>query len=130
MKLGKEGRRLARGLFRASLTDGRLDPAKVRVVLAKVGEERPRGGAGILKEYLRMARIAAAGRRAIVESALPLDPAGSARFAESLRAKFGADLETEFRVDPALIGGARIRIGSDVWDGTVLDRLQRLQQVL
>jgi len=130
MKLGKEGRRLARGLFRASLTDGRLDPAKVRVVLAKVGEERPRGGAGILKAYLRMARLAAAGRRAIVESALPLDPAGSARFAESLRAKFGADLETEFRVDPALIGGARIRIGSDVWDGTVLDRLQRLQQVL
>ncbi len=36
----------------------------------------------------------------------------------------------EFLVDPALLGGMRIRVGSDVWDGSVLNRLHRLQQEL
>jgi F-type H+-transporting ATPase subunit delta len=32
--------------------------------------------------------------------------------------------------NPDLLGGMRIRVGSDVWDSSVRNRLQRLQQQL
>jgi F-type H+-transporting ATPase subunit delta len=47
-----------------------------------------------------------------------------------LKKKYGNDLTTEFVVDPTLLGGVRVRVGSDVWDGTLRNRLERLQQQL
>ncbi len=47
-----------------------------------------------------------------------------------LRSKYGDGLTTDFRVNPNLIGGLRIRVGSDVWDGSVRGRLDRLEQEL
>ncbi len=38
------------------------------------------------------------------------------------------DLTTEFGVNRELLGGMRIRVGSDVWDGSVRHRLESLQQ--
>jgi F-type H+-transporting ATPase subunit delta len=48
----------------------------------------------------------------------------------SLQRKYGTDLTTEFVTTPELLGGLRIRVGSDVWDGSVRQRLQRLQEDL
>ncbi len=47
-----------------------------------------------------------------------------------LQKRYGQDLTTEFSVNPALLGGMRIRVGSDVWDSSVRNRLERLQQKL
>jgi F-type H+-transporting ATPase subunit delta len=49
---------------------------------------------------------------------------------KNLKTKYGSDLTTEFIVDPRLLGGMRVRVGSDVWDGTVRNRLERLEQEL
>ncbi|MEO5719290.1 MAG: F0F1 ATP synthase subunit delta, partial [Chthoniobacterales bacterium] len=35
-----------------------------------------------------------------------------------------------FVVNPALLGGVRVRVGSDVWDSSVRNRLERLRQNL
>ena len=48
----------------------------------------------------------------------------------SLKQKYGSDLTTGFVVNLKLLGGMRIRVGSDVWDGSVRNRLERLQQQL
>jgi F-type H+-transporting ATPase subunit delta len=47
-----------------------------------------------------------------------------------LAVRYGAELVTEFRVNPDLIGGLRVKIGDDVWDGSVRGRLNRLEQEL
>jgi F-type H+-transporting ATPase subunit delta len=49
---------------------------------------------------------------------------------KNLKKNYGKDVTTEFVVNPKLLGGMRVRIGSDVWDGTVRDRLERLRQQL
>jgi F-type H+-transporting ATPase subunit delta len=49
---------------------------------------------------------------------------------DNLKRKYGQDLIAEFSVNPELLGGMRIRVGSDVWDATVRNRLERLQQQL
>ena len=48
----------------------------------------------------------------------------------NLKTKYGSDLNAQFVVNPELLGGMRIRVGDDVWDSSVLNRLQRLQQQL
>ncbi len=54
----------------------------------------------------------------------------SARILKNLKSKYGNDLTTEFVVNPELLGGMRVRVGSDVWDGSVRNRLERLKQQL
>ena len=69
-------------------------------------------------------------RRARVESASELSPEASRQLLDNLKRKYGQDLIAEFTVKPELLGGMRIRVGSDVWDATVRNRLERLQQQL
>ena len=49
---------------------------------------------------------------------------------ESLEKFTGKSVRLEAKVDPAVLGGARTRIGSTVYDGTVAARLQKLKQQL
>ena len=57
-------------------------------------------------------------------------PEAARRSSTNLKRKYGSDLTTQFVVKPELLGGMRIRVGSDVWDSSVRNRLQRLQQQL
>jgi len=59
-----------------------------------------------------------------------LDTEAGRRIVAGLEHKYGAGLATDFVVNPALLGGVRVRVGSDVWDSSVRNRLERLQQKL
>jgi F-type H+-transporting ATPase subunit delta len=48
----------------------------------------------------------------------------------NLKKKYGNDLTATFTVNSDLLGGMRVRVGSDVWDSSVRNRLQRLEQQL
>jgi len=130
MKLDKEARKLTKGLFQLSLTDGRLDGKKISAVVKKVIADKPRSFVGILKEYQRLVRLEVAKHHAVIESATPLDKKGTDQLLANLQAKYGKDLTTEFKVSPELLGGLRIKIGSDVFDSSVRERLARLETQL
>ncbi len=130
MKINKEARRTSRMMLRASLTDGRLDHGRIHALVDSVMRERPRNYLGILENFKRLLRLEVDKRHARIESAVPLAEEEGARIVENLKRKYGQDISTEFTVNPELLGGMRIRVGSDVWDGTVRQRLDRLQQQL
>jgi F-type H+-transporting ATPase subunit delta len=69
-------------------------------------------------------------RRVTVESAVELDPEAGRQIVAGLEQNYGPGLTTEYSINPALLGGVRIRVGSDVWDSSVRNRLERLQQKL
>ncbi len=128
MKITKEARRLSGQLFRLSLTDGRLDRSKVFSVVQTVIKEKPRHYLGALESFQRLVRLEIAKRHALIESATALSSETSSAVVDNLKQKYGQDLTTEFAVNPDLIGGMRIKIGSDVFDGSVRNRLALLQQ--
>lgn len=130
MKISKEARRASREIFAASLTSGRIDSSKVRQFSDRLVEVKPRGYVQILKEFTRLIRLELSKRHAIIESAVPLDDEAGANVARDLRSRFGDDLTTEYRITPSLLGGLRVKVGSDVWDGTVFSRLQQLKNQL
>ncbi|MHA3770689.1 F0F1 ATP synthase subunit delta [Verrucomicrobiota bacterium sgz303538] len=130
MKLSKEARRMSRELFRVSFTDSKLDQSKVRTIVQEIAEAKPRHYLDILKDYQRLIRLEVEKRHAVIESAIELDEVTRGQLEQTLRAKYGSDLTTEFKATPELIAGLRIRIGSDVWDSSVRERLNRLESQL
>ena len=130
MKINKEIRQLSRQLLRASFTDGQLDQGKIGSLVESLVTKKPRHYINVLENYRRLLRLEVEKRRARIESASELSPEASGQLVENLKRKYGQDLIAEFSVKPELLGGMRIRVGSDVWDATVRNRLQRLQQQL
>lgn len=130
MKLDKDSRKLTKQLFQSSFTGGRLDEKKISAAAKIVATSKPRNFLGILKEYQHLIRLEVAKHHAVIESATPLDKKTSDQLVSNLQAKYGKDLTTEFKVSPELLGGLRIKIGSDVFDGSVRERLARLETQL
>ena len=130
MKLTKEVRKVSKELFQASFTNGQLDPDSVRGFVAQIVAGKPRHYVDILKNYHRLIRLEMDKRHAVIESATALSHDTSEHVLRDLKSKYGDGLTTDFRVNPNLIGGLRIRVGSDVWDGSVQGRLARLDQEL
>ena len=130
MKVSKTAKKGARALFLAVHTEGRLDQAKVRSLLAMVIERRPAGGAEILHEFHRLVRLELESHSALVESAEKLTAVEVAAIEKSLTARFGSQTTFGYSVNPNLIAGIRVKIGSDVYDASVRERLNRLQAEL
>lgn len=128
MKSTKESRKISRQLLRLSFTDGKLDQEKVSHMVQSVLSEKPRHNLDILKNYQRLLRLEVEKRHAVIESATPLNGSMGDRIVANLRSRYGDDLTTEFRTNPELLGGLRIKIGDDVWDGSVRSRLSQLQE--
>jgi F-type H+-transporting ATPase subunit delta len=130
MQVKKEVRQMARELLQASFTDGQLDPGRVSSVVNSVLEKKPRNYIKILDYYRRLLRLELEKRHARIETAATLDPQAASEISQSLSRRYGSDLTTEFVVTPELLGGMRVRVGSDVWDSSVRNRLERLEQQL
>ncbi len=130
MKINREIRRLSHEMVRASFTDGRLDAGKIALVIQALSDKKPRHYLAILENYKRLIRLELQKRHARIESASELAPEIRSQITASLQRKYGEDLTTEFAINPELLGGMRVHVGSDVWDGSVRSRLQRLQEEL
>ena len=127
MKLSREARRQSKELFELAFVDGRLDAGRLRLIADGLAEKKPRAYVQMLKFLARLAKLEAARHHAIIESATPLAEAVRSQITASLVSRFG-QISSEFRHNPALIGGLRVRIGSDVWDGSIQSRLETLKQ--
>jgi F-type H+-transporting ATPase subunit delta len=130
MKINREIRRVSREMLRASFTDGQPDPGKIASLVQSISEKKPRHYIYILENYKRLVRLEVEKRRARIESTAELSSEVRSQIVASLQRKYGPDLTTEFMITPELLGGLRIRVGSDVWDGSVQDRLRRLEETL
>ncbi len=128
MKSSKKSRREAKQLFRAGFSGGVLDEGKVRQTAQILAALKPRGHVAILGHLARLVKLEQDRRSAKVESATLLTPEMQASVTANLAKGYGPGLNVTFSQNPALIGGLRVKVGSDVYDGSVQARLADLQQ--
>ncbi|HLI75510.1 MAG TPA: ATP synthase F1 subunit delta [Acidobacteriaceae bacterium] len=104
----------------------------VRNFLAVVtGQERLHQLSGILDAYLQLADKDGGVAEAEVTSARPLDEAGRRTLEAGIaRLTGGAKVRATYREDPSLIGGAVVKVGSTVYDGSVRGQLEQMKQRL
>jgi F-type H+-transporting ATPase subunit delta len=128
MKISKQAQREARQLFRGCQAGGLLDENRVRQAVTLLLSKKPRGYVAILSRLHRLVQLDREEHAARVESATPLSPELQAEVADRMKKIYGAGLDISFSQNAALIGGLRIQVGSDLYDGSVKTRLERLEQ--
>ena len=128
MKISKLAMREARQLFRSCKVEGVLDERRVRQALARLSEQQPRGYMQILARLHRLVKLDLEQRAVRVESALPLPADMQNAVVGQIKAKYGHGMNISFAQNPALIGGLRIQAGSDLYDGSVKTRLEKLEE--
>ena len=128
MKGNKQSRRGAKQLFKSCQVEGQLAEERVRQAVTLVIEKKPRGYFGILQELQRLVKLDVSSRSARVESAVALTDAQQQNIRESLGRLKGGEVTVEFAENADLIGGMRVKIGDDVFDGSVKTRLGTLSE--
>lgn len=135
------------GQLREAMTDPGLPVDRKRATIDEIlgdhASQATRSGLGLIVEQGRgrdLARIVeranelGAERRshvvAEVRTAVPLDAARQQRLAEALGTSTGKQVELKNVVDPSVLGGAVVRIGDEVIDGTVRTRLADAKDAL
>jgi len=128
MKISKQAQRDARQLFRSCQVNGLLDENRVRQTVTLLSTQKPRSYVGILSRLHRLVKLDLEQHAARVESATPLTADLQADVTGEIKRKYGAGVSISFAQNPALIGGLRIQVGSDLYDGSVKMRLQKLEE--
>ena len=128
MKTSKRAAREAKQLFRLCLLNGLLDEGRVRRVVQRVIEGKRRGYLVLLSRFHRLVRLDRDRHTAEVASAAQLPADLCASVQDGLQRAYGSGINIQFSHVPSLIGGMRIRIGSDVYDGSVQSELAALER--
>ena len=128
MKISKRAKREAKQLFRFCLVNSVLDENRVRRVVQHLLAAGRRNCPAILAHFERLLKLDLARHTATIESATPLPADLQAAIEAGLTRRYGGGLATAFAHRPALIGGVRIQVGCDVYDGSVRAGLAALEQ--
>ena len=126
MKPNRHLKRAARALFRFCFLDGALDAERARAVARSLAKSRRRNAVPVLVAFHRLVRLDRDRHTARVESAIALAPPVRDQLQAGLARRYGPALQASFIETPALIGGLRVTIGSDVYDGSVRAKLAAL----
>ena len=127
MKISKQARRDAKQLYHCCRVNGELDEGRVPQAVQQVIAAKPRGYFAILSHFQRLVKLDLDRRTARVESAVPLAEPQQASIQSNLARRYGEGLIFAFSQNPRLIGGLRVQVGSDVYDGSVEARLAGLE---
>ncbi|MET9361329.1 F0F1 ATP synthase subunit delta [Streptomyces sp. NPDC006632] len=113
-----------------SLLGGRANPVTERLVTRLV--TRPRGRS--LEAGLESLSKLAAGRRdrmvAVVTSAVPLTDLQKSRLGAALAKIYGRQMHLNLDVDPEVLGGISVRVGDELIEGTIAERLEEANRRL
>ncbi len=128
MIISKRAKQEAKQIFRLCLMNGSLDENRVRQVVQYASAADGRDTPAVLAHFLRLLKLNSDQHTGKVECATPLPPELQAAIKTALERHYGEGLTTNFIERPELIGGMRIQVGSDVYDGSVLAGLKALER--
>ena len=124
------GRDEASKAFAAIAEQLKLDPltANFLGVLARNGRKDQLGS--IIRTFRRLAADHRGEITAEVVSAHPLADDQVAALKAQLKARAGRDVAIDARVDPAILGGIQVKLGSEMIDASIRTKLNRLAQAM
>jgi len=117
----------AKRLFDVCLVNKSLDAGRVRQVIWRLIESKRRDYLALLLAFQRRVRLDYEKHTAEVDSGVPLPLDLRSTIQSRLEILYGPHLIIHFANRPELVGGIRIKVGSDVYDGSVRSRLAALE---
>ncbi|MEU6207036.1 F0F1 ATP synthase subunit delta, partial [Micromonospora musae] len=119
---------------RATLVDqllaGKARPVTGRLVGVALGGFGGRSFSGALTRLVELSADRRDRQVAYVTVAAPLSDGEEQRLGARLSAIYGREVSVRQTVNPDVLGGVSVRVGSDLYDGTVLRRLNETRNAL
>ena len=128
MKISRQAQREAKQLFQTCHVEGILSEDKVREAVKLLTEKKPRDYVAVLSHLQRLVKLDVQRRTADVQSAVALNDSQQNQVKENLAKLYGNNLSYSFTENAELLGGMRVKVGSDVYDGSVRTRLAKLEE--
>ncbi|SIN17352.1 F0F1 ATP synthase subunit delta [Micromonospora cremea] len=119
-----------RGVLVGELLAGKTRLATVRLIEVALAGFGGRSFAGSLTRLVELAAERRDRQVAYVTVAAPLSDQEEQRLGASLAAIYGREVSVKQTVDPHVLGGVSVRVGSDLYDGTILRRLNETRNAL
>ena len=113
-----------------SLLAKRVNPITLNFVHLLINKNRETILADIVDAFMRMRDDQQGVVEATARVALPLDAKSEKELSEAVASITGKKVRLNTEVDPSLIGGAVIRVGDTVYDGSVRHQLNNLRKRL
>jgi F-type H+-transporting ATPase subunit delta len=108
----------------------KLSNAARNLLIVLVRNDRLAALAEIVASYERLKEQYENVLEATIESAYPLEQTQLGALVTKLEKRTGRKIQPSVAVVPTLIGGVKIQIGDDVWDGSVRGELERMASAL
>lgn len=121
---------MARRLLRLCLKDGLLLDDKVRQIVNTIVTRKPRNYIPLLSALTRLVKLTLDKRQVSVKSAIPLDEQTQTGIIDKLTQQYGQGLQFSWDICPELIAGIRIRVGDHVIDGSVSNRIKKINELV
>src|SRR3989344_4464091 len=109
MKYTKQDLKTAKGIFDASVEDGKLDEPKLLSLVSGLRKLNPRNAKSIL-------------------SALIKQVSNFYKISKKYEQKNSSPLKLEFKRNPSLLAGLKITLGDTVWDYSVSNTLDYFKE--
>ncbi|MBO0827744.1 MAG: F0F1 ATP synthase subunit delta [Streptosporangiales bacterium] len=113
-----------------TLLRDKASPSTLRLVVEAVTSPRNRTLQDTLEYYLQIAADHERRLVATVRAAVPLTEAERDRLAAALRRQYERDVRLNVEIDPAVIGGMSVVVGSDLIEGTLARRIDEVRRRL
>ncbi|NLU74824.1 F0F1 ATP synthase subunit delta [Streptomyces sp. HNM0575] len=113
-----------------TLLGGKSREATERLITRLVAQPRGRSLEGGLEALSRLAAERRGRSVAVVTSAVPLSDQQRQRLGSALAKLYGRQMHLNLDVDPEILGGIRVRVGDEVINGSIADRLSEAERRL
>ncbi|MCS7064550.1 MAG: F0F1 ATP synthase subunit delta [Methylacidiphilales bacterium] len=130
MKFSQEVRRAAKGLFRLCMVEGELDEKRLRLIIDELITRKPRNYLAILDRLIYLIKSDQQRRVLTITSVSPLGEQEKERIFQEVRGRLPQVNCVCNTVDPEILGGVRLQVGSDVWDYSVEGSLKEVERLL
>jgi F-type H+-transporting ATPase subunit delta len=110
-----------------ALLDGKASKQTIAILKALLAQPRGRRIAELIRYAATIVADESGNGIATITVASPLDAAQRKRVGTALSSQYGRDIRINEIVDPAILGGMRVQVGSEVIDGTISNRVADLR---
>jgi F-type H+-transporting ATPase subunit delta len=108
----------------------KLDPITTNFLGVLAGNRRLAELGNVIRAFNLLAARHRGEITAEITSAHPLDDDQVAALKQNLRARMGRDIAVDMNVDPAILGGLVVKIGSQMIDGSIRTKLNTLAHAM
>jgi F-type H+-transporting ATPase subunit delta len=129
MRNSQKINRLAQKLIDLSKVEGIVDESSLWKGLQGVKASKPKHWIPLLKILKHKLSRVLAWQTAEVTSSTALEASTVESLKESFSKRYDRPIDVKTKIDPSLIAGIRVKIGDDVFDASIAERLKRISEI-